>query len=700
MKDRLAYAGAVVMCLALLAAVLRLWQADLAVPFRYADDALCTQAWAQGLAENGWFLSNPRLGAPFGQDLRDFPLLDSLHFLLLRLLAAIGGPVLAVNLYFLLTFPLTTLSALWALRRLGVPHLWAALAALLFTFLPYHFLRGESHLFLSAYYLVPPLALVALRLHNGPLRGRRLLGAALVCLLVSCAGVYYAFFGCYFLLVAGAAASLRRRRAAPLATAAALAGLVALGVAANLAPTIAHQLRHGPNPEAVQRCALQAEVYGLRLGQLLLPVRDHRLAPLARCKARFDQATGAAGNESSTACLGLVGSVGFLYLLGRILARRATGPPRPECDLLDGLALLNLAGVLLATAGGLGTVFSFAVHPAIRCYNRICVYLAFFALSAVALLLARARSRLLAGGLSAALLLGGVLDQTTDRMVPDYEGLRRQYHHDRDFFARVEAALPPEAMIFQLPCLAFPEGQPVGQLTSSYDLLRGYLHSRTLRWNFGAVRGRYAAAWQQCLADRPLPERVDALACAGFGGIVLDRFGLSEAGAEEAGLACLLGAEPIISGDGRLAFFDLAGHAARLRQRCGGAAWERRQRALLAPVVARWHNGFSRGERWHWARRRGDLLLHNPSDRPRTVTLSFRVEAVSPAPARLRLRGARMGRRKRLQTPAATWTVGREGRDVARTLEVPPGAHALHLESADLGTQVFRVGDLRVGERP
>ena len=56
---------------------------------------------------------------------------------------------------------------------------------------------------------------------------------------------------------------------------------------------------------------------------------------------------------------------------------------------VDGLVTLNLAALLLATTGGLGAVFGFAVSPLIRCYNRMSIFIAFFALAAVALGLAR-----------------------------------------------------------------------------------------------------------------------------------------------------------------------------------------------------------------------------------------------------------------------------------------------------------------------
>ena len=52
----------------------------------------------------------------------------------------------------------------------------------------------------------------------------------------------------------------------------------------------------------------------------------------------------------TAAALGLAGSVGFLYLLGRLISRRTSARPR----LQDGLTLLTLFGLLLGMVGGLG----------------------------------------------------------------------------------------------------------------------------------------------------------------------------------------------------------------------------------------------------------------------------------------------------------------------------------------------------------
>jgi phosphoglycerol transferase len=516
------------------------------------------------------------------------------------------------------------------------------------------------------------------------LRDGRTLASGAVCLLMSSGGVYYAFFSCYFLLLAGVASCFRRRRARPLAAAGILVALIALGVLANAAPTILYGLRHGPNPYAFTRAPSHPDLLGLKLGHLLLPVTGHRLPALARVKNRYLASLPPGYNENFMATLGLAGSAGFVYLLGRLLVRRPSAGGAP--DVRDGLTLLTLFALLLGIVGGLGPLLSVLTQPWIRAYNRVSVFIAFFALSAVALLLERARralggarTRFLFPGLLALLLAAGILDQTVRSFVPPYEALKKAYECDAAFVRRVEAAVPAGAPIYQLPFVSFPEGYEIGH-TGPYDHFRAYLHSRTLCWSHGGMRGREGDLWNDWVGELPPAELVRALACAGYAGIYFDRGGFPEPGAPvETELARLLGEDRLQSGDGRLAFFSLRPYAERLRRQATAAQWAAWQEAARHPVTVTWRDGFYPAERkggqtWHRANSAGVLTLNNPSGRPRPVTLSMTCATEAPGPARLDI-----------GSPLWTERVAIDGHDrpLSRTLVVPPGMHPLWFSCAD-----------------
>ncbi len=89
-----------------------------------------------------------------------------------------------------------------------------------------------------------------------------------------------------------------------------------------------------------------------------------------------------------------------------------------------------------------------------------------------------------------------------------------------------------------------------------YSHFRGYLHSRQIRWSYGAPA---AARPKRGRAASPLLDQlVDALVAAGFAGIYVDRKG-QEAGAETlvTGLLRKIPQEPVTNRDGTLLFFRL-----------------------------------------------------------------------------------------------------------------------------------------------
>jgi phosphoglycerol transferase len=571
-----AFGAALVLCLGILTASLKLWRMDWRVPFAYAADSLLVGSWVKAVAENGWYLHNPHVGAPFGQDMHDFPLAESMHFALMKLIALRAPNYAAVmNAYFLLTFPLTMLAALFVLRRLGISYGPALVVSALFTFLPYHLIRSENHLFLAAYFHVPLMVLLVLWLYREPLlfvpvgpggwrwdwRSPRALAGLGICAVVACGGVYYAFFGCFFLLVAGAASACERKCWRPLVGAGLFILLVTAGVLANVAPNLAYRLGHGANPAAINRPSGHAEIYGMKVAQLLLPTPEHRVKILKKLRDTYT-AQAPLCNENDIAALGFVGSAGFLFLIGRLL-RRAR--PAADGSLLDALCVLNIFGVLVATVGGFGSLVALLATPMIRCYNRMSVYLAFFALLAVALVLQALRERCRTGRARAlywaglALVLGvGLGDQVSAAFVPHYKGVKREFEADADFVRRVEASMPPGACIFQLPYMAFPESLPSGCVLN-YDHLRGYLHSKTLRWSFGGMRGRDGDRWYAAVAKQAPADLVTTLTCTGFRGLCIDRRGypLEALLRLEGQLAELLQIQPIISTDDRHSFFTL-----------------------------------------------------------------------------------------------------------------------------------------------
>jgi phosphoglycerol transferase len=575
------YLVAAIITLVEISKLMHLSEADLHKPFAYGGDALMFQTWCNALVDHGWWLHNPLLGAPQTQSMEDFPQVDTLNFLIIRFFAFFTQDTqLVINLFCLATFVLPVLTGTFVMRRLGIASPVAIACSLLYSFLPYHFIRLGGHHFLTCYYVVPLSILLAVRVYQGRFLADRSAdasadansrgsmwahwaGALGICLLQSSAGVYYAFFAMYFQAIAAVSASIQRRRLQPLLVAATLIAVTTAGVAANLAPTFMYWHRHGRNLEIANRAPIETEILGYKLAATLLPMPGHRIKDLDVYRNQYERQS-INSNENMWSAQGVVANVGFLTLLGLFLFRK------PVHQLLDGFSILNLYGILFATTGGLGMIFSFVICPMFRGQNRICVFLAFFSLAASGILLTlawrrfgttRARRCLMFGALVGLTPLA-VLDQHPKGSRPCYELVYPHWNSDVEFVGAIERALPTGAMVYQLPYARFPEMPPVVNFTAS-DGIRFSLHSKTLRWSLGAVKGREADKWLNATFGLPVDQQIKTVAEAGFQGIQVNRKGYADNGAEiERQLREQLGVEPIVSKRGEETFFALGPYLA------------------------------------------------------------------------------------------------------------------------------------------
>jgi phosphoglycerol transferase len=700
-RGRLLLEGTAVALLALGCAAwaLQLWRADLSVPLRYAavDDTKFYLALVKGIIGHGWFQTNSSLGAPFGQQLYDFPQgADNLNFLLIKFFALFSSsPAVVANLFFLSTFALCGLTGYLVLRQLGAARPSSLLGAVLFAVLPYHFFRGESHLLLSAYYAVPLSAYLFFSLLGnrdlferrravGPrpltwISGRSLFTLAL-CVVIGSDSLYYATLAEVLLVAATLVALALRRPARQVLTGAILVVAIAATMAANLAPSLVYQLRHGPNHQ-LTRSAVQDESHGLKLTNLVLPTPNSRIPPLADVAAHYDNAVAPSYCEACYASLGTVGTAGFLWLalcaLGTLLGAAGWFGSR---RLFRHAAFGVIVSLAVATIGGISSLLEFFVTPNIRGWNRISVFIAFFSLLAVALLLDRAlawlRGRRAGSALVpvavGALLAFGVFDETSSSFVPSYAANAREYRSDDAFVKSIQARLPRGAGVFQLPYVPFPEGYPltatsgnVPSFNSSYELARGYLHSDTLRWSYGAMKGR-SGDWSAQLAAKPMALVLASAVAAGFAGVWVDPQGYPQDGGRQvvAALRALLTEAPLMSPAGDLWFFDLRGYADRLARGHDAAQLAALRQATLTPLRATCGGG--------------GLVFFNPDPTARAATLS--VSLAGSGAVRLTFPD---GRSDQVST-------GANPVSVSRRVQVSPGASTVRIAASGAsGVQVL-----------
>ena len=558
--------------LVLLRVVAGAWTLDGGALPNSRGDFLYHAAQIKTVLELGWYpLTNPLMGAPWGSEPYDFPGADALSILAIRLLGLFSGDWLAVaKAYFVLGFVLVAWVAYGLMRELGLDRGPAFGGALAFAFLPYHFLR-ISHLFLAFYVAVPLAAWASLVTRDArllqPVAGSarwRLVLALLACLAVGSGGAYYAFFGALFIACSGVYFAAAARDWRPLANAAALVTVVVVSLGVNLVPTWRYQAAHGPNRIALpQRDLAATESNSVKLTQLLLPSSLHRVGPLAALEHRY--AAGApliAENRASS--LGLVGAIGLalLGLHGLLrLARGGAGPP----PMLSWLALLAAVALLVASVGGINSLFVMLVSPMIRGWNRISVFIGLFSIAATMICLQHLLRAITdrRPGLSSALaelflpVAIGAFAAWEQTPVQDIVAVRALAAQEQKFFSLVQARMPAGGLVFQLPYQTFPEAGNTPRW-SDYSHMRGYLHTRSIGWSYGSMKGRAGDLWYRMASLQPPAPLIAYLESHGFSGLYVDRVGYADdAKALIAEVQGLLGPPAVTSQDGKLLFFTL-----------------------------------------------------------------------------------------------------------------------------------------------
>ncbi|MCS5496237.1 hypothetical protein NY547_03160 [Cnuibacter physcomitrellae] len=588
----LPYATAAVLSLAALWIGFDLWHVDWTVPFWYSGDALAVASHFKTVIETGWFTYQPDLGAPYGQRYNDYPQADNLNFIAANLLRVFSGQFgVLMNVYFVLGFPLAALTAVWFLRRVGVSRTLSVALAVVYSLAPYHFIKGEGHLFLAQYFVVPLALGIVWRVAtgrglwrlrptgSGPVRVLTLRNAATLgsFVLIATASSYYTVFVALLLAVAGVSRLWRTRRWRPFWGAAAAGGVLVVTMAINLLPDLLYRLQNGVNDAVLVRSPPEAELYSFKLAALLLPTPGHRFQPFATLRALYDAHYPL---PSEQPVLGIIASAGLIALLVAALhLLLSSGRPgwrttRSLVRRLSILAGLALTAFLFATVGGFSTFLSFVDFP-IRSWNRMAILLALLSLAAVGLLLDRvvrravlrrraatrrssARRWVVAVPLAVVLVVLATWDQipAVDQSVR--AAAVASFDSDQRFAEDVEAAVPADCIVYQLPYIAFPESPPVNGMTDT-DELRPFLHSDSVRWTAGGIKGRPEVDEVGSWSSLPVPELLQKLDGIDACGVVVDTAGYADRGADVLGqLQQTTGPSTETSDDGRFVFLSLA----------------------------------------------------------------------------------------------------------------------------------------------
>ena len=453
----------------------------------------------------------------------------------------------------------------------------ASLSSAVFALSPYMLFRNIGHIVLTECYFVPLSILLCIWIYerddvltlDKDFFKRKINYVALFfTFLIANNGIaYYPFFTCFILMVTAVSKLAKTGKIKQGLRGVVAVIMVCFFVVLSILPGKIYNIMNGSNAAAVDRSGFeQTELYGLKIAQLFMPLNGHgwydKYIDIYNDNAFLV-------TENSSAYLGILGMIGFIVLMFCLFTKRdSLLKKRLAC-----LSELNISMVLLGTIGGLGSMFAFFVSPMLRAYNRISIFIEYVSILAVALLVnelirvikdnkkvvsawAKRISLVLTGCIFGLMCLFSIWEGYPQLATPAYDTNKMNYISDKNFVENIENSVEAGSMIYQLPYHEYPEYGPVNDMWD-YHLYIGYLHSKTLKWSYGSIKGRDEDKWNKNVGSMPIDKMVSYLKEQGFAGIYIDRraYEEEELTTLEGSLKQILNEEPMISDNENLSFF-------------------------------------------------------------------------------------------------------------------------------------------------
>lgn len=507
-------------------------------------DMLATYVNAENWGGFGYSTST-HFGFPLGMNLNYSPNIDITENAFAGLVNVVSGsPFLGINLMLFLSFPLVAALAYLLMRLVSRGGPIAIALAVAFTFIPFHLGRGLGHTYLATLYgamtglalaLVICLGVLPDSLRKGT-RHRTISIVLLAALVISTAwsGLYYATFG----IILGAAALVWRlvqgdpwRRLVAYAIPVASIGVLAI---IGFIPGAIALLGNPPDSPLSERTAYESVTFAGSLALALLPAPLSRLPFLAPYNEFAGRAaTGAPPYENTaltnygtwitTACL-VVFVVGWL-----VRARRGTVGDRP----LALLAYLTAVVVAFFVPWGLNFLFADVVTPQVRAWNRLLpLLLLLFCLGAMAVVAGTRWDAMSRWAVALSVVILGIV--VVEQLVP-FRSAYRQGAEDgqgmwtaaQEYASAVNAAIPQQCGVLQLPYVVYPEQGTIEQL-DDYQHFWQPLANPDKDFSYGAVKYTDASEPLAGLGNQQSRQQIAELKRMGFCAIHLDRRGFTD----------------------------------------------------------------------------------------------------------------------------------------------------------------------------
>lgn len=491
-------------------------------------------------------------GFPLGMNLNYFPGIDiTENSFALVVNTVTGSTFLGINLLVVLSFPLVAALAYLTIRMTGLQGPLAIALAVTFAFIPFHWGRALGHTYLSTLYsAVVGVALVLLigsgaferLLRNGDRRRRitMICAVAVMVITVAWTGVYYAVFT----LILGGAALVWRfaQRASWRSLIVDTVPIASVGILSAVAfvPTVLTLRTDAPLASLGDRMPYESVTLAGNLAVALLPLPQSSLPGFDFYNRSVLEAIGAAGRGESTAITNhgtwVTTAALIVIVCGLIWHQRR---PRLQQSAsrtpvtLGFVSYLIVVTLLFFVPWGLNYLFAGTVSAQIRGWNRLVPILLLLFLIGAAVVLQRTRfaASLVISVPVALVILGLAL---IDSVFPFRQAYSVNVGHAstitaaaREYASSVNAAIPEDCGVLQLPYIAYPENGPLSGMTD-YDHFWTAITNPGKQWSYGSVKYTDASIWASQLPQLPTDAQLDLLRATGFCAIHLDLRGFEE----------------------------------------------------------------------------------------------------------------------------------------------------------------------------
>lgn len=508
----------------------------------------------------------------------------------------------AANFYYFAGYIFVALGMYIALRMLQKETWLAAIGGVIYTFLPYHYLRGEQHIYLANYYMVPiACAMIIWLLDEQKERNRKFnLICISICVLMGLTDIYYSVFLAIILFFVFIYNLWNKKSISVCFMELALCVIPFLAIAIENIPYLISWFNHlGNNSNAFVsagdgRTLADLQVYGLRIVQLIYPIQNHRIGLLANFRENLDQYLGT--DESRMVTLGLLMTVGLVVSVFILLFSNKNDMVTEE---IKKYGTLNVFIILVANIGGLN-IFVGLISSSIRCYNRMSIFIAAFSLMTIITILQyvlrkgfsdiRKRVVIILG--AALVLCLALLDQTPPFSKADYEYNWELNHNTKKLVEEIDLITDDNASILMLPIITEGVSEAKHDMRN-YEQFWPSVYSDNLCWIEG-TKEEYMN-WANALSVMRTEMILEYSVCEGVEGIWLDENGYDKESFDEikSNLDKFLGNPTLISETGKQYYYSLTTYEELLDTIYTKEDWNviERQNELLKTSKGRYYGG-------------------------------------------------------------------------------------------------------------